>query len=76
MDKHFELSHSGTLKLNLELYFVSTKCKKGKSHAVQSKAWFCHHLLAGIADLNPTRGLGCPSVVSVVCCQVEVSAVG
>jgi len=32
--------------------------------AAQSKAW----------GSNPTGGHGCLSVVSVVCCQVEVSA--
>jgi len=28
IDRHFELSHSGAVKLSLELYFLSTKCKK------------------------------------------------
>jgi hypothetical protein len=26
MNKHFELLHSGTVKLSPEMYFVSTKC--------------------------------------------------
>jgi len=30
-------------------------------------------LPAEIVGLNPTRGHGCLSVVSVVCCEVEVS---
>jgi hypothetical protein len=32
MRKHFELSHSGAVKLNPEMYFVSTKCQKNRSH--------------------------------------------
>jgi len=44
--------------------------------AARSKAWFCGRLLAGIADSNPAGGIGGLSVVSVVCCQVEVSASG
>jgi hypothetical protein len=35
MNKHFKLSHGGTLKLSPKLYFVSTKCQKGQSH------WLC-----------------------------------
>ena len=42
--------------------------------AARSKVWVCSRSLAGIVGLNPTRGHGCLSVVSVVCCQVEVSA--
>jgi hypothetical protein len=32
--------------------------------------------LAGIEGSNPARTYGCLSLVSVVCCQVEVSATG
>jgi hypothetical protein len=42
--------------------------------AVRSKAWVYARSLARIAGSNPTRGRGCLSVVSVVCCQVKVSA--
>ena len=35
MNEHFRLSHSGALKLNPELYFVSTKCQKGQFQ------WLC-----------------------------------
>ena len=43
--------------------------------AAQSKAWVCGRSLVGIAGSNPAGGGdGCLSVVSVVCCQVEVSA--
>jgi hypothetical protein len=44
--------------------------------AARSKAWVYDRSLAGIAGLNPAGGHGCRSVVSVVCCQVEVSASG
>jgi hypothetical protein len=39
--------------------------------AERSKASFYGQLLAGIAGLNPA---GCMDVLSVECCQVEVSA--
>ena len=38
--------------------------------AVRPKAWVCGRSLAVIAGLNPAEGM------SVVCCQVEVSAMG
>jgi hypothetical protein len=45
--------------------------------AARPKAWFCGRLLAEIAGMNSAAGgHGCPSVVSVVCSQVEVSATG
>jgi hypothetical protein len=47
--------------------------------AAWSKAWVCDRWLAGIACSNPAGGggeHGCLSRVSVVCCQVEVSASG
>ena len=37
----------------------------------RSKAWVCGSSIGGIA--GSTSGDGCLSVVSVVCCQVEVS---
>ena len=43
--------------------------------AERSRARVCGRSLAGIAASNPTRGHRCLSLVSVVCCQVEVSAV-
>jgi hypothetical protein len=42
--------------------------------AAQSNASVYGRALAGIVGLNPAHG--CLSVVSVVCCQVEVSATG
>jgi hypothetical protein len=44
--------------------------------AVRSKAWVCGRSLAGIVGSNPAKGHGCLSLVSVVCCQVEVCATG
>ena len=44
--------------------------------AAQSKAWVWGRSLAGIASSNPAGGHGCLSLMSVVCCQVEVSATG
>ena len=42
--------------------------------AVHSKALVCGRSLAGIVGSNPAVGHGCLSVVSVGCCQVDVSA--
>ena len=42
--------------------------------AARSKAWVCGLSSAEIVGSNPTGGHGSLSVVSVVCCQVEVSA--
>ena len=45
--------------------------------AARHTAWFCGRSLFGITGSNPWGGgHGCLSVVSVVCCQVEVSATG
>jgi len=39
--------------------------------------WVCSRSFAATADYsNPALGHGCPSLVSVVCCQVEVSVMG
>jgi hypothetical protein len=41
------------------------------------KAWVCTHLFAASVDYsNPPLGYGCLSLVSVVCCQVELSVTG
>ena len=44
--------------------------------AARSKAWVSVRSLAGIVGLNPGGCMGCLSVVSVVCCQVDVSESG
>ena len=44
--------------------------------AARSKAWLCGRSVAGIARSNPARGHGYLSLVSVVSCQVGVSASG
>jgi len=41
--------------------------------AARSKAWVCGRSLAGIVRSNPAGGVDV-YLVSVVCCQVEVSA--
>ena len=40
------------------------------------KAWACSRSLAGSAGSNPVMRHECLSLVSVVCCRVEVSAMG
>ena len=42
--------------------------------AARSKVWVCGRSSAEIVGSNLTGGHGCPSVLSVVFCQVEVSA--
>jgi len=42
--------------------------------AARSKAQVCGRSPAEIVGSNPTGGHRCLSVLSVVCCQVEVSA--
>jgi hypothetical protein len=44
--------------------------------AVRSKAWFCGRSPSKGCEFEYRRAHGCLSVVSVVCCQVEVSATG
>jgi hypothetical protein len=44
--------------------------------AARPKAWVYGCSLAGVAGSNPTDGMDVLSLVSVVCCQVEVSASG
>jgi hypothetical protein len=44
--------------------------------AARSKAWVCGRSPDEIVGSNPTGGHGYLPVVSVVCCQVEVSAPG
>jgi hypothetical protein len=41
--------------------------------AGHSKARVCGRLLVGTVGSNPSGGHACLSVMSVVCCQVEVS---
>jgi hypothetical protein len=44
--------------------------------AARSKTWVCCRSVAGTVGSNPAGGHGCLSILSVVCCQVEVSATG
>jgi hypothetical protein len=43
---------------------------------VQFKEWVCGRWLAGSAALNHAEGMDVLSLVSAVCCQVEVSVLG
>ena len=63
-------------KYDCSPYFTSLEISAQILVAVRSKAWVCGCLLSGNAGSNPRRGHGCLSLVSVVCCQVEVSATG
>jgi hypothetical protein len=40
-----------------------------------SKAWICGNSLSGIVGSNPTGGMDA-CLLTVMCCQVEVSASG
>ena len=40
------------------------------------KAYVCGRLLAGIAGSNPTGGMDVSLLLSVACCEVEVSGKG
>jgi hypothetical protein len=44
--------------------------------AARSKAWVYGCSLAAILGSNPARGMDVLSLVSIICCQVEVSATG
>jgi len=44
--------------------------------AARSKAWVCSRLLPGIVGSNPAGSINVLSFLSVVCCQLEVSASG
>ena len=54
--------------------FTSYRILKPVPVVARSKAWVCGCSPAEIVGSNPTRGDGWMSVVSVVCCQVEVFA--
>jgi hypothetical protein len=44
--------------------------------AARSKAWVCGRSPNEVVGSNSNGGHGCPSVVNVVCCQVEVYTTG
>ena len=58
----------------LQDIFSSPNTSRPISVAVRSKAWVCGRSPAEIVSSKPAGGHGCLSVVSVECCQVEVSA--
>jgi hypothetical protein len=57
-----------------KLYEYKVFVKQSVPVAARSKVWVCDRWLAGIVGSNPA-GLGL-SVLSVVCCQVNVFASG
>ena len=61
------------LIIRTKISFPMKRCKAVPVTA-RSKAWVCGRSPAEIVGSNPIGGHGCLSVVSVVCCQVEVSA--
>jgi hypothetical protein len=66
-------SHSGPNYFNVKFghNVLSLKTEVPIPVAAQSRAWVCAHWLAEIVLLNPARGYGCLSLVSVVCCKVS-----
>ena len=76
VNKHFEQSHSGALKLSLKLYFVSTKCQKGLFRWPVSLK--CKFVVARLLRLRVRshRGHGYLALVSVVYFQVDISVTG
>jgi hypothetical protein len=56
--------------------FVEHRSFTTDSRVARSKAWVCDRSHVGIAGSNPARRHECLSLVSVVCCQVQVSATG
>ena len=62
--------------LELRRIFSAVSFPRPIPVATRSKAYVCGHSLAGIAASNPTEGMDVLSLVSAVCCQVEVPALG
>ena len=72
----YQYSKGGSLKSSKAFFTVYRAPNDPILVAASSKAWVCGRSPAGIPGSNPAGGHGCLSVVSVVCCQVEVSALG
>ena len=60
--------HKKIMSTNELLQFTVNIC------IVLSNVWVYGHLLAGVVGSSPVGGMEVCSLVSVVCCQVEVSA--
>jgi len=72
------ISFCSSLIAKESIYTQEIGCIKARMPipaAARSKAWVYCRSLAGIAVSNPARGMDV-SLVSVVCCRVEVSASG
>jgi hypothetical protein len=62
--------------MSFHILLISNIYNEPISVAARSKAWVCGRSLTGIGGSNPAERHGCLSLVSVVCCQVEVCATG
>jgi len=60
--------------LMLQIFWAAYKLHSPIPVAAPSKEWVYGRSLAGLAGSNPTGGINV--CLSVVCCQVEVSASG
>jgi hypothetical protein len=68
--------HSSEGEANAMFFWISagTGQDRPTTVAAPSRAWTCGRSLVGIVGSNPTGGHECLSLMSVVACQVEVSA--
>jgi hypothetical protein len=53
-------------------FYLISQCFQTIPLAAHSKVWVCVRPLAGIAGSNPAGDINVFSLVSVVCCQLEV----
>ena len=74
-NKKIYVTAAATIKISEDkLNFCRLRNKGPVPLAARSKAWVYGRSPAEIVGSNPTGGMDVWSVVSVVCCQVEVSA--
>ena len=65
-----------TITIIREQQYSSTYTAWMPTGAALSEAWVCGRCLSGIAGSNTAGSIDVLSLVSVVCCQVQVSATG
>jgi hypothetical protein len=65
-----------SVNMHWKILFFTSFDYKPIPVAERSKVRVCGRSLAGIAGFESRRGHGCLSHVNVVCCHVEVSAMG
>jgi hypothetical protein len=71
--KHFKLSLSGTVKLSPEPYFVLSNARKTNPSGCTVQGVGLRPLTCWDCGFKCQQVHGCMSLVSVVCCQVQVS---